>query len=170
MWKFLAVPFAAVLLMLGAGQAPANPAYNAVMQQHDASGVTLAGSKNYKYSKRRWPHGNHYRYRHHHHHHHHHYRPRYYYRPYWGWNDCIWGYGYSPYGCYGSGFYYGGYLGGYYGDWYGNGYYPRRQHVSSKKHVRWCRNRYKTYNAKTDTFIGKGRKAYRCNSPYDGRR
>ncbi len=30
--------------------------------------------------------------------------------------------------------------------------------------------RYKTYNATTDTFVGKGMIKYRCNSPYDGRR
>jgi Mrp family chromosome partitioning ATPase len=41
--------------------------------------------------------------------------------------------------------------------------------VSSKKHVKWCRARYKTYNASTDTFVGKGGRKYRCNSPYDGR-
>ena len=42
--------------------------------------------------------------------------------------------------------------------------------ASHSKHVNWCRARYKTYNAKTDTFVGKGMTKYRCNSPYDGRR
>ena len=45
-----------------------------------------------------------------------------------------------------------------------------RQRVSNSRHVKWCKARYKTYNVKTDTFIGKGKKKYRCNSPYDGRR
>ena len=35
--------------------------------------------------------------------------------------------------------------------------------------VAWCSERYRTYDPATDTFIGKGHKHYRCNSPYDGR-
>jgi hypothetical protein len=64
----------------------------------------------------------------------------------------------------------GGYYGGYGGGYYPYGYAPRYASggTSSRKHVNWCRSRYKTYNAKTDTFVGKGMKRYRCNSPYDG--
>jgi BA14K-like protein len=55
--------------------------------------------------------------------------------------------------------------------WYNRPYtYVSRPRASHSKHVAWCRARYKTYDAKTDTFVGKGMKKYRCNSPYDGRR
>ena len=99
------------------------------------------------------------------------------YRPYY--NSGFWGSGYC-----GGGFGYGGFgYGGFghlpydclRGDYsYGGGYYnddyPRRERVSNRRHVRWCTSRYRTYNASTDTFIGKGKRKYRCNSPYDGRR
>ena len=81
----------------------------------------------------------------------------------------------------GGGFHGGGWGGGwgdrgdlpmdyFFGDDYG--YYnfaPRRSYYSSSRHVNWCKARYRTYNARTDTFNGKGGKKYRCNSPYDGR-
>jgi hypothetical protein len=55
---------------------------------------------------------------------------------------------------------------GYFGNWP----HVRYHHRDRRLHVQWCKARYKTYNPRTDTFIGKGRKKYRCNSPYDGRR
>jgi hypothetical protein len=83
--------------------------------------------------------------------------------PYYGWSNYCGGYGSLPYDCfYGDGYY----DNGYYDDYYDYGQQPG---VSSKKHVKWCRARYKTYNASTDTFVGKGGRKYRCNSPYDGR-
>lgn len=162
MWKFLAVPFAAAVLLMGAGQAPASPAGNGMFQQHDASGVILAASKADKSRKRKWLYENGHR------HHHDFHDP--YYRPNWAWSDCVWGYGNSADVCHGFGFAYGSVIDGYHEDWDSvPDYQPRRQIGSHKKHVRWCKDRYRTYQASTDTFIGKGRKTFRCNSPYDGR-
>jgi hypothetical protein len=35
--------------------------------------------------------------------------------------------------------------------------------------VRWCKQRYRSYNPATDRWRGRSGKTYRCNSPYDGR-
>ncbi|MFO1120790.1 MAG: BA14K family protein [Hyphomicrobiales bacterium] len=108
-----------------------------------------------------WNHRNYGRYRH--------YRPYYYNYPNFGWGYCGWGYvGGWPGGCFPGYYYGGGYYGGY--DDYDDDYVVVTKRVSHSKHVKWCKARYKTYNPKTDTFIGKGKKKYRCNSPYDGRR
>ncbi len=47
----------------------------------------------------------------------------------------------------------------------------RHRHAAahSSRHVAWCSHRYRTYDPATDTFVGKGYRHYRCNSPYDGR-
>jgi len=44
----------------------------------------------------------------------------------------------------------------------------RHVRVINESHVAWCLSRYRTYDPYTDTFIGKGHRSYRCNSPYDG--
>jgi hypothetical protein len=38
----------------------------------------------------------------------------------------------------------------------------------TSRHVQWCLDRYRTYDPHTDTFVGRGYRTYRCNSPYDG--
>lgn len=119
-------------------------------------------------------HNGHNNHNHHHHHNNNNWRWRPGFYPGWGWGGYCGGWGWnSPY-CYGGSGIYFGWGGGWGGGYYGGGYYPygyapRYAGTSSRKHVNWCRNRYKTYNARTDTFVGKGMKRYRCNSPYDGR-
>jgi hypothetical protein len=44
-----------------------------------------------------------------------------------------------------------------------------RLHLHGSKHVAWCSAHYRSYDPATDTFLGKGHKRYRCDSPYDGR-
>ena len=180
MLKLLAVPFVAAMIALGSSQAQALPTQKVGIMQDAVSGMTLAAHRGSpvwrrypsyqgQYRSQRYNYNRHYRNRYYGNRHYYPYHRRHY-RPYLGWNYCGWGFGYWPNGCFGDG-YYGGYLGGYYGDgYYDRGYEPRRERVSNKKHVKWCKARYKTYNPKTDTFIGKGKKKYRCNSPYDGRR
>jgi BA14K-like protein len=36
-------------------------------------------------------------------------------------------------------------------------------------HVRWCSDRYRSYNPRTNTWVGNSGRVYQCNSPYDGR-
>jgi BA14K-like protein len=36
-------------------------------------------------------------------------------------------------------------------------------------HVRWCSERYRSYNPRTNTWVGNSGRVYQCNSPYDGR-
>ncbi len=33
-------------------------------------------------------------------------------------------------------------------------------------HVEWCMSRYRSYNWRTDTWLGNSGRRYRCNSPY----
>ena len=55
---------------------------------------------------------------------------------------------------------YGGYYGGY-GSYYGG--YPRYGRAyRGGGHVAWCRNRYRSYNARTDTFRGNDGRRHRC--------
>lgn len=49
--------------------------------------------------------------------------------------------------------YYGGYGGGYGGS----------------DHVRWCSSRYRSYNPRSNTWVGYSGRVYQCSSPYDGR-
>jgi BA14K-like protein len=54
----------------------------------------------------------------------------------------------SP-GYYGGSRYYGGYRG--------------------SAHVRWCSSRYRSYNPRTNTWVGYSGRVYQCDSPYDRR-
>lgn len=36
-------------------------------------------------------------------------------------------------------------------------------------HVRWCSDRYRSYNPRNNTWVGYSGRVYQCNSPYDGR-
>jgi hypothetical protein len=38
---------------------------------------------------------------------------------------------------------------------------------SGNRHKAWCENRYKSYNAKTNTYVSSSGKRKQCNSPYD---
>jgi hypothetical protein len=40
---------------------------------------------------------------------------------------------------------------------------------SGSAHVRWCSNRYRSYDPRTNTWVGYSGRVYQCNSPYDGR-
>lgn len=54
---------------------------------------------------------------------------------------------------------------------YGSYWYPpatRHVRVFNEHHAAWCAYRYRTYDAWSDTFVGKGYKRYRCASPYRG--
>ena len=44
---------------------------------------------------------------------------------------------------------------------YGNGYAR-----AGSKHVRWCLNRYRSYNPRTNLWIAFSGKKYQCDSPY----
>ncbi len=49
-------------------------------------------------------------------------------------------------------------------------HHKHRHHAGhSSNHVAWCSGRYRSYDPATDTFVGKGNRHYRCNSPYDRR-
>jgi hypothetical protein len=52
------------------------------------------------------------------------------------------------------------YVDHYYGDYHGNYNY------GGGGHVRWCLNRYRSYNPRTDTFVGHDGYRHRCRSPY----
>lgn len=34
-------------------------------------------------------------------------------------------------------------------------------------HIRWCKKRYRSYDVKTDRYLGYDRKYHHCVSPYD---
>jgi hypothetical protein len=51
-----------------------------------------------------------------------------------------------------------GYRGGY--RYYDDGYY------GGGGHVQWCLNRYRSYNPRTNTYMGYDGYRHRCNSPY----
>lgn len=38
---------------------------------------------------------------------------------------------------------------------------------NGSRHKAWCQGRYKTYNAKTNTYVASNGKRKQCNSPYD---
>ena len=52
------------------------------------------------------------------------------------------------------------YVDHYYGDYYGNYNY------GGGGHMRWCLNRYRSYNPRTDTFVGHDGYRHRCRGPY----
>ena len=94
------------------------------------------------------------------------------YRRYHGGN--YWpGYGYDGYY---NGFGFGGFglgYGGYYGNpWWGyeDPYYyaplPVPRYAYGRSHVRWCLNRYRSYNPRTDTFMGYDGHRHYCRSTY----
>jgi hypothetical protein len=80
-------------------------------------------------------------------HHGKHYR-RYNYNNYWPYYGLAFGLGYGL-----------GYGGGY-------GYYDDGYYGGGGGHVQWCLNRYRSYNPRTDTFMGYDGYRHRCNSPY----
>lgn len=182
-FRFLAVPMLMAMLGFGAGPSQAFPAPSSEQVSQATTGVTLAanrssyvsGRKSYggrsayrkRWIRRKGHAGNWHGHHGHWNNHKKHYprywraRPYYYYPGYFNWGYCGWGYGALPYDCFGN------------DDYYGDDDYDvpaKRVRTSNSKHIKWCKARYKTYNVKTDTFIGKGKKKYRCNSPYDGRR
>ena len=82
-----------------------------------------------------------------------HYGPRYRYR-YPGYNYYYGGYWYGfPWWSLGYGYYNG----------YGSGYGYRG---GADDHVEWCLARYRSYNPRTDTFLGYDGQRHYCNSPY----
>jgi hypothetical protein len=48
----------------------------------------------------------------------------------------------------------------------GYGYYGG---YGGSAHVQWCASRYRSYNPRTNTWVGYSGRVYQCNSPYDGR-
>lgn len=85
---------------------------------------------------------------------------------------------------YGRPYYYRPYYGGYYGGGFGIGIVsgliigsaiasaPRRDYYEyddgySNAHYRWCRNRYKSYNARNNTWVAYSGRINQCDSPYD---
>ena len=52
------------------------------------------------------------------------------------------------------------YVDHYHGNYYGNYNY------GGGGHVKWCLNRYRSYNPRTDTFVGRDGYRHRCRSPY----
>ncbi|MFN4142765.1 BA14K family protein [Aestuariivirga sp.] len=106
-------------------------------------------------------------------------RPRIYYKKrHDGWRHDRWRYNHRHHGSRyryrypGYPFFYGGF-------WYSDpwwrydypyyGYYPsyRYRAYDNEAHVEWCLNRYRSYNPRTDTFLGYDGRRHRCNSPYD---
>ncbi len=45
------------------------------------------------------------------------------------------------------------------------GYYA---YSGGNPHVRWCLGHYRSYNPRTDSFVGYDGLLHRCNSPFDG--
>jgi hypothetical protein len=58
----------------------------------------------------------------------------------------------------------------YQGFWYAVPFWlystPRRYYGYSNNHVRWCLHRYRSYNPRTDMFLGYDGRYHRCRSPY----
>jgi hypothetical protein len=57
------------------------------------------------------------------------------------------------------------------GFWYSTPFWlsltlPLAAQQSGSAHVRWCYNRYRSYDARTDSFMGYDGRRHRCNSPY----
>ena len=40
------------------------------------------------------------------------------------------------------------------------------RHNGGNSHVRWCLSRYRSYNPRTDMWLGNNGRHYQCNSPY----
>lgn len=58
--------------------------------------------------------------------------------------------------------------GSYWYQWPPHGHRHHHHKRPAAKHVQWCMARYRTYDPQSDTFVGKGYKRTRCNSPHDG--
>lgn len=58
---------------------------------------------------------------------------------------------------------YGGLYNGYGYDYYD---YDDRSYGGGGSHVQWCRDRYRSYNPRTDTFMGYDGRRHRCRGPY----
>jgi hypothetical protein len=58
----------------------------------------------------------------------------------------------------------------YQGFWYAFPFWlystPAPSYRYSNNHVRWCLNRYRSYNPRTDMFLGYDGRYHRCRSPY----
>lgn len=59
----------------------------------------------------------------------------------------------------------------FYGGWYYPrrwwGYTPRKRYYRpGRRHVRWCLNRYRSYNPRTDQFLGYDGYYHYCRSPW----
>jgi hypothetical protein len=84
----------------------------------------------------------------------------YRYYPYYNYhyyNDDYYGY---PYFNFYFPFYYGGYG-------YNYGYYNNYGHGNyGSRHVRWCLNRYRSYNVRTNTWVSYSGAVRQCVSPY----
>jgi hypothetical protein len=115
-----------------------------------------AGYRNYAYRGNRYYGGSRY------------YGPRYYAGRYnWRTHGPRYRYRYRGYNHYYGGYWYAfpwwtagyGYYNNYYDDGYAGGGYD--------DHVQWCLNRYRSYNPRTDTFMGYDGRRHRCNSPYN---
>ena len=52
--------------------------------------------------------------------------------------------------------------------WYQSTFHYRHhhRHYRMSRHVAWCLDHYRTYDPHSDTFVGRGYRRYRCNSPY----
>jgi len=79
-----------------------------------------------------------------------------------GGNGLFLGLGLAPfYGGYG----YGGYGAPYYAEpYYDEPYYI--QPTGGSRHVRWCYDRYRSYDARSNSFLGYDGDRHRCRSPY----
>lgn len=119
--------------------------------------------------------------RHHHaggkHHHDRYYKYRYKHRRYYGWNDRYrpyygWRRPYYGYPCGDWNFDCGPYYGySYYDDYWWPGFdsgivltYRPYRHAS--RHVAWCKDRYRSYNPRNNTWVSYSGKIRQCVSPY----
>lgn len=75
-------------------------------------------------------------------------------RRYWGPGAGVYlGFGFAPY-------YYG------YGPYYRPYAYRPYYAPTGSRHVRWCLNRYRSYDPRSNTFLGYDGYRHRCRSPY----
>ena len=126
---------------------------------------SLVTEVGYRYDGRHY--GNRYNYRRHGYNNHY-YGNRYY--RYGG--GRYYNYGWPYYGGIGLGYglgypdYNGYYGGGYPDDVYDGGAYYGGGEYGGDGHMEWCLNRYRSYNPRTDTYLGYDGYRHRCNSPY----
>jgi hypothetical protein len=48
----------------------------------------------------------------------------------------------------------------------GNGYYAPRAYRGGNSHVRWCLDRYRSYNVRSNTWVSYNGEVRQCRSPY----